>query len=200
MDPRRRQPDVRQQADPMDAAFEQRAAAGERRIVAPVPGRLRLQRIQMNEPDVSDVAALDDRPEQRRERLVEVVLGDEDLPPGGGCGRNHLVEVGGMQKRRLLDDHVLASGKGTERPFEVCRRRERHEDHRDVAALHGRRVVGEVTGTGVPRRRRRAAAVVAARIEPPDVGRNGAQRLGVEIGRHAGSEERDPLVHSVAAM
>ena len=105
-----------------------------------------------------------------------------------------------MQKRRLLDDHVLAGGKGAERPFEVCRRRERHEDHRDVAALHGRRVVGEVTGAGVPSRRRRAAAVVAARIEPPDVGRNGAQRLGVEIGRHAGSEERDPLVHSVAAM
>ncbi len=176
----------------MDAAFEQRAAAGQRRIVPPVGRHLGLQRVQVNESNVPDVPVLDDLAEPPRQRLVEIVLGDQHLPSGRRRGHRHLVEIRRSQERRLLDDHVLARRKCAERPFEVSRGRQRDEHHGDLGAFDRRRIVGEVARPPVPSGSGGGSAGVAAGVKPPHLWRNRAQRLAVDPGREARSEKRDP--------
>jgi hypothetical protein len=124
-----------QQVDPVDPAFQQRAASGERLIVAPATRPLGLERVDRQIADLSDVAGLDGSPQHRHQRLVGVVLRHQHLAPARQRRGFRHIHVGGAQECWFLHDHVLAGGQRLQREREVlCRR---SGDHRGIHLLGG---------------------------------------------------------------
>ncbi len=204
------QPERAHEVDPVHAALEQRAAAGQDRIVAPVAGALALERVDVEEEDVAERAALDDLAQVCERGLVRVVLGDEHPPARAPRRVARVIEVRGARERGLLDDDVLARLQRAHGPLEVQRGRREHE--RGVDARVGeRRVIGfertraAVAACVLPRDARPPAREVAQRLvfEPPQRARvhacgEPAAEEGEAEGRAGGHGVSRPPVRAAA--
>ncbi|MGC4084386.1 MAG: hypothetical protein QM736_20300 [Vicinamibacterales bacterium] len=126
----------------MDAFFEERIAASHRLVVPPVAGVLQAMGdgVQLQEHHLADRIRGEEPPQRDRERLVVVVLADEDDTPRASlCLADDRV-LGQRRERRLLDEHVFAGVERLQREVEVILRRYR-DDHRIDRGIVDRRLV-----------------------------------------------------------
>src|SRR5690606_12739216 len=194
-----REPEAGHEIDPVDPALEERAAAREVGLITPITRLLPLQRVDGDDPDVSDRALRDEATDAAKQRLVGVVLRDEKPAPRGGGGARRDVEVRGRQEWRLLHDDVLARGEGGARELKGGRGRRRDEDDCDARGYGRRLIVAEVTGAAEPAGVVRGPGGIAAREVAIDV-RELPEGTAMQARREPAAEQSDSeAAHPAAA-
>jgi hypothetical protein len=87
----------------------------------------------MPEHHVADRVFSQQAPETDSQRLVMIVLADEDRAPGPIALRDDRRVIVGVEERRLLDQHVLARGERLLRQVEMETRWDGYDDGVDAA-------------------------------------------------------------------
>src|SRR3954464_3681922 len=74
------EPEIGDEADPVHPRLEQRTSTRQRRLGAPTDRALLPGCVDGKEANVAEISIANEAPQPPRDRLVDVVLGDEDTP------------------------------------------------------------------------------------------------------------------------
>ena len=178
----------------MDALLEEGVAAGQPLVVAPVVGGLEpvRQRVELGEHQLADGLLAQQAPQAHGQRLVVVVLGDEDHASGAVAGGAHPPVVVQREIGRLLDQHVLAGVERPQREVEVPARRHRDDHRLDVRVEEGGRVASVAAKPAVAPPESLGPVPVAAGVARQDVAATAAQAAAVHLGDEPAAQMDDP--------
>src|SRR6476620_663212 len=115
---------------PVDAFLKERIPSRHGLVIAPVVGGFQPEGDghEMPEHHVADSIFGQQTPQADGQRLVVIVLADEDGTPGAIALRDNREVVVGVEKCRFLDQHVLACGKRLLRQLAMKSRRAGYDD------------------------------------------------------------------------
>ena len=126
------------------------------------------------------------------QRLVVVVLGDEDHASGAVPGGAHPPVVVQREIGRLLDQHVLAGVERPQREVEVPARRHRDDHRLDVRVEEGGLVAPVTAKPAVAPPEGLGPVPVAAGVARQDVAATAAQAAAVHLGDEPAPQMDDP--------
>ena len=173
--------------------FEERVASGHGLVVAPVVGGLELPHDarELRKDHLADHAIREQQAKAHRQRLVVIVLADEQLAAGPVPRLEDRAVVPHPQIRRLLDEHVLAGRERLQGQIEMKAGRDGN-DHRVHARILDRRRVVSVAGrTAVLPAKRLCPVPVTTCVAAHEVASQGPQTPAVYASDESAAQEGD---------
>ena len=141
--------------------------------------------------EIADGALGQQSPQPDGQRLVVIVLADQDDAPRAiPCLQRRPIPFH-PGERRLLHQHVLPRGQRLQREIQMKRRRHRDDDGIHLRIGDGRRIVAVAARTTVAGRKRRRPGLVPAGVAGLDDAPEGLQMAAVDPGDEAATEKGD---------